>query len=461
MKEAISRRRFCQILAASAVASGRVAGAAPEKPPNVIMLLTDDQRWDTLGVYGNKQLPTPNIDRLGRQGVVFDRGYVTTSVCCTSRASFLTGQYGRRHGIFDFGRPLSADAFKETYPAILRAAGYHTGFIGKYGIGTSVPETEFDFVAAYSGQGHYWNQEPDGSISHITVKNGDQAIEFLKQRPKQRPFLLSVCFKAPHEDDQDPYFRFEPQDEAVLAGVTIPKPGSYNMDGYDRDFPAWFLDHNAGRNSFMGQFSTDERYQRNTRSYLLTIYGVDRVVGRILKELEEQSGLENTVIFYASDNGYFFGEHGLGGKWYGYEPSIRVPLIMADFRAQPLGLRTRALALNIDVAPTIISFAGLPAPARMQGSDLRQLLDPERASRWRSEFFYEHLLDHPQIPKTEGLVGTRLKYMRYFRDADSFEQVFDLETDPEELKNLVKEPSMASTVAELRERTRRLAHDLN
>jgi arylsulfatase A-like enzyme len=188
----ISRRHFCQMLAASAAAGGRVAGAAPERPPNVIMLLTDDQRWDTLGVYGNKQLPTPNMDRLGRQGVVFDRGCVTTSICPTSRASFLSGQYGRRHGIFDFERPLSPDAFKETYPAILRATGYHTGFIGKYGIGTSVPESEFDFSAAYADQGHYWNKEPDGSISHITAKNGDQAIEFLKTRPKQRPFCLSA-----------------------------------------------------------------------------------------------------------------------------------------------------------------------------------------------------------------------------------------------------------------------------
>jgi arylsulfatase A-like enzyme len=456
----VSRRRFCQMLAASAAAWGRVAGAASERPPNIIMLLTDDQRWDTLGVYGNKQLPTPNIDRLGRQGVVFDRGCVTTSICPTSRASFLTGQYGRRHGIVDFGRPLSPDAFKETYPAILRAAGYHTGFIGKYGIGTSVPESEFDFSAAYADQGHYWNKEPDGSVSHITAKNGDQAIEFLKTRPKQRPFCLSLSFKASHQDDDDPYYRYEPQDEAVLAGVTIPKPGSYSMDAFDREFPAFFGKDNLGRIAFMVQFATDELYQRNMRGYLLVIYGVDRVVGRILKELEEQSELANTVIFYSSDNGYYTGEHGLGGKWYGHEPSIRVPLIMANFRAQPLGLRTSALALNIDVAPTILSFAGLPAPARMQGSDLRQLLDPEQALRWRSEFLYEHLFEHPKAFKTEGLVGNRYKYMRYFRGADSFEQVFDLKTDPDERNNLANEPSTAATVAELRERTRRLAHEL-
>jgi len=122
------------------------------------------------------------------------------------------------------------------------------------------------------------------------------------------------------------------------------------------------------------------------------------------------------------------------GNWFGHEPSIRVPLIMADFRAQPLGLRTSALALNIDVAPTILSVASLSAPARMQGSDLPQLLDPEQALRWRSEFLYEHLVDHPHIPKTEGLIGKRYRYMRYFRGADSFEQVFDLETDPDELK---------------------------
>lgn len=457
----ISRRRFCQMLAASAAARVRVAGAAAvERPPNVIMLLTDDQRWDTLGVYGNKLLPTPNIDRLGRQGVVFDRGYVTTSICATSRASFLTGQYGRRHGIFDFDRPLSPDAFKETYPAILRAAGYHTGFIGKYGIDWSVPESEFDFSAAYSGQGHYEIQEPDGRIRHITAKNGDQAIEFLKKRPKQRPFCLSISFKAPHQDDYDPYYHYEPQDEAVLAGITIPKPASYSIDAFDREFPAWFRKDNIGRRNFMAQFSTDELYQRNMWAYLLVIYGVDRVVGRILKELEEQSELVNTVIFYASDNGWYTGEHGLGGKWFGHEPSIRVPFIMADFRAQALGLRSSALALNIDVAPTILSFAGLPAPARMQGSDLRQLLDPEQALRWRSDFLYEHLVENWEIPKTEGVVGNRYKYMRYFRGADSFEQVFDLETDPDELKNLANEPSTAATVAELRERTRRLAHDL-
>jgi hypothetical protein len=199
---------------------------APElSQPNIIFLLTDDHRWDALGVAGNPIIQTPQLDDLARTGVRFRNAFVTTPICMTSRASFLSGQYERRHGIHTFAADLSPEAFAQTYPALLRRAGYWSGFIGKYGVGQRMPVDKFDVWHGFPGQGKYETVDPEGRPIHLTRLMGQQAIEFLQSAPADRPFVLSVSFKAPHVQDEDPrQFIPDPAHLQLYRDATIPVP---------------------------------------------------------------------------------------------------------------------------------------------------------------------------------------------------------------------------------------------
>src|SRR5262245_15795614 len=335
--------------------------AAQGRRPNIIVLVTDDQRWDALGIAGNPIIKTPNIDALGRGGVVFQRAYVTTPICPTSRASILTGQYARRHGIVDFSRPISEDIFMQTYPAILKASGYFTGFIGKYGIGPAYPDDKFDFIRAFNGQGNYELRSSGGRLRHLTEANGDDAMEFLTWREPNKPFCLSVSFKAPHAQDDDArQYVFDSQDNTLYEDVRIPFPPGFDPDAFN-SFPDFFKKDNEGRRRWKLRFSTPELFQSMVKAYYRLITGVDRAIGRILEGVQRQRELDNTVVIFTSDNGSYLGEHGLADKWFGHEPSIRVPLIIKDARrlVGAAGRMVDALALNVDIAPTILSLAGV------------------------------------------------------------------------------------------------------
>ena len=191
--------------------------------PNIVFLLTDDQRWDSLGCMGNKIVQTPEIDRLSSQGVTFTNNFVTTSICMTSRASIFLGQYARAHKINDFSTAFTAEQFRRTYPQLLRRAGYHSGFIGKYGVGDEMPVNEFDYWQGFPGQGKYFPQGEPGK--HLTELMGDQALEFLERAPRDRPFCLSISFKAAHVQDEDPrQFLPSPATEGLYRDVAIPMP---------------------------------------------------------------------------------------------------------------------------------------------------------------------------------------------------------------------------------------------
>jgi len=453
----LSRREVLSGLAATALAAKSAAAATPGARPNIIFFLTDDQRWDTLGVTGNSVVKTPRIDSMGQRGVVFQRAYVTTSICPISRASILTGQYARRHGIVDFSRPIGDGLFAQTYPALLKAAGYFTGFVGKYGVGPAYPNDKFDFIRAFNGQGHYEIKNAGGEVRHMTEANGDDALEFLKQREPGKPFCLSVSFKAPHAEDDDPrQFIFDRRDKDLYSGVEIPLPPGFDGNGFD-SFPEFFKRDNESRRRWALRFSTPDLFQTMVKAYYRLITGIDREVGRVLAEVELQEELHNTIVVLTSDNGFYLGEHGLADKWFGHDPSIRVPLVITDFRRPAEAMRRiDALALNIDVAPTILSLAGVPAPARMQGRDLSPWLTGVPAPSWRQDFLYENLFEHPGIPKSEGVAGGRYKYMRYWRGQDQYEELFDLATDPLELHNLTMSPQSQDLADALRARTRQL-----
>lgn len=416
--------------------------------PNIIFLLADDQRWDALGVAGNTVIQTPNIDQLARDGFYFRRSYVTTPICAISRASILSGQYARRHGIIDFGTPFTEAALAQTYPLILQKAGYRTGFIGKYGVGNKMPTSAYDYWRGFDGQGNYAARDAQGKPIHLTDLMGQQMDEFLQGNPTGKPFCLSVSFKAPHaQDAAKPEFPYAERFASVYRDKTLKRPEAA-QDKYYRQFPDWFRnnDQNESRIRWARRFATDSMFQQTTKSYFRLITGIDDVVGNLRKALKERGLDKNTVIVYTSDNGFYEGEYGFADKWYGHELSIRVPLIVYDPR-QPAwhGRTTDQYTLNIDLAPTLLTLAGVPVPSQMQGRPLTQLMNNVLKTPWRTEFFFEHLINIPAvfIPQSEGVLSADKKYVHYFnvrQAGDSYEEVYDLKTDPQELANLATQP---------------------
>lgn len=432
-----------------------VTTTAPAAAPNIVFLLTDDQRHDMLGVAGNPILKTPHLDSLARNGTRFRNAYVTTAICSVSRASILSGQYARRHDLWWFDRAFTDSSFRQTYPMMLREAGYATGFIGKFGVNLDDAPSYFDYWRGFGGQGTYDHKNPDGSYLHLTRKMGNQMAEFLDTfATGDRPFALSVSFKAPHvQHGDDPLivFNHDPAYANEYENVEWAKPPQAELFDY---FPAEFTDNNEGRKRWYERFSTEERYDNSVEGYYRLVHGVDVQVGRLLDELRRRGLAENTVIVFTSDNGFYLGEYGLAGKWYGHEPSIRVPMIVYDPRPGAVrGQTSERIALNIDVAPTLLDYAGLPAPKGMQGRSLRPLAEGQDVDDWREDFLYEHLLPGPDeipyyIPATEGVVSVDEKYMDYFlgydNDEELIEELYDLWRDSLEIDNLVeKEPERA------------------
>jgi len=434
-------------------ASARNVRAA--QPLNVVVLYADDWRHDTLGCAGHPVVQTPRLDELATRGVRFTHACVTTAICGVSRASLFTGQWMSRHGnrAFDaFQTPWS-----ETYPGLLRAHGYHVGLFGKWHCGT-FPQGEFDEGSAYGGT--HWQPEPDGGEIHVTRKNERDALEFLRHRPQDRPFCLTLSFFATHAEDENPK-QYLPQPESLplYADTTIPIPATAGDEHY-RQLPEFLVsEKNEGRIRWHWRFDTPEKYQEFMKNYYRLATEVDAACGAVVDELDRQGLAGNTLVIFTTDNGYLHGEHGLADKWYPFEESIRVPLIVVDPRmpVDERGATDDALALNVDLAPTILAAAGIAAPPRMQGRDLAALYlhedgrdGPDPA--WRTEFFYEHptITNIQRIPSSEALVRKDIKYVRW--PDFGREQLFDLVKDPRETTDVIADPAYAGRLAELRER---------
>ncbi|MDP4130909.1 MAG: sulfatase [Bacteroidota bacterium] len=454
---------LCSFKQNSNVAGDQIADSVPLKP-NIIFILTDDQRWDAMGAMGNSIIQTPNIDKLARAGILFQNAYVTTSICCVSRASILTGQYQSRHKINDFDTDLAPEALSKTYPALLKEAGYNIGFIGKFGVGHHPPDHLFDYwvdtEAGGKGQPDYLMMDQHGHKIHDTDTIGNAIQQFLDHTADEKPFCLSVSFKAPHEQDGDPpTYIIQPRYKDYYREATIPEPVTAKPE-YWNDFPDFFrTDKNLGRQRWKGFLSTPELYQENVKNYYRLLTGVDDVIGQIERRLEQLGKAKNTIIIYMGDNGMLLGEHGLEGKWYGYEESIRVPLFIYDpgLPDRIKQIRPQQMALNIDIAPTILSMAGIPVPQGMQGLSLIDLLESKVSER--NDFFYQHLfLGSPHIPKVEGVVTKDFKYMKYIEH--NYEELFDIKHDPHETINLANNPKYALKLEELRDRYKKLKKEV-
>ena len=449
----------------------RAANAAtPSEPPrpNIVFILTDDQRWNTLGCMGDPNIQTPNIDGLASKGVLFTNHFVTTSICCCSRASIFTGQYMRRHGIEDFATPFTDVQWAGTYPALLRKNGYRTGFIGKFGVGNDpavrAMADKFDYWRGVPGQGgKYFINPNDPSRKHETSKFGDDVLEFLSQTVAGQPFCLSISFTAPHARDQMPHLeQYQPDDRdtRLYANSTIPEPVTDNA-AYFNKLPK-SVQRSIGHERWLWRFDTPEHYESSVRDYYRLISGIDREVGRIVAELERRGLADNTVVIYTSDNGYFLGDRELSDKFYMYEEGLRDPLIIYDPRQPAVnrGRREEAMTLNIDFAPTILSFAGVALPGRIQGRSLVPLTENRKPANWRTEFFYEHHTFPQLIAPSEGVRTARWSYIRWIGEKQPTEELFDLTNDRLESHNLAAERGQAAVLTRMREKWSRYREEL-
>jgi arylsulfatase len=421
-----------------------------DAPLNIVLLYGDDWRADTLGAAGNAYVRTPHLDRLAAEGVRFSRAAVTTSICGVSRASLLTGQWMSRHGQRDFG--AFRTPWADTFPGRLRAAGFQVGYVGKWHSGKFDP-ARWDFARSY--QGEHWLTGPDRSKRHVTRQNEADALEFLRTRDPGKPFCLTVAFFAAHAEDAHP-LQFLPQPESyeLYRDRPVPVPPNATPESTAR-LPAFLADSaNEGRRRWRWRFDTTGKYQEMMRNYFRLVSEVDTACGAILAELERQGVAGRTLVVFTTDNGYFHGEHGLADKWYPYEESIRVPLLVRDPRAPAAarGAVRDQQVLNVDLAPTLLAAAGVAAPAAMQGADLAPLYLQAAPPAWREDFYYEHpsLRPQHQIPASEALVTRGWKYIRW-PEYDR-EQLFNLAADPREEDDRSADPAAQTILAGLRAR---------
>ena len=441
----------------------------PRIRPNILILLTDNQRADLLGCAGNPIIQTPTLDSLASRGVRFTNAFATTPICAASRASYLTGLYERRHHFTFLTPPIRAEFTDISYPALLKSAGYHTGFIGKFGDASNgiEPSLEdkggiekmfdhFDNFEHWTEDG-YEIPQADGTIRHLTDIMGDKVVDFIDHHHRERtgrPFCLSVSFNAPHAQDGDSRHYIWPESENRLYVNNI-MPEPVNSEPAFFDALPQFLKESESRVRWRTRFDTPENFQRNIKGLYRMVSGIDRNVGRITEALQRCALSDNTVIIYASDHGMYYGERGLCDCWQLNEESIRIPLIVFDPRNETTGSVKDEMVLNIDVAPTILDLAGLPIPSIVQGSSLLPLNDGS-SDGWRTEFFCEHLFDRWDIPKSEGFRTKRWKYIRYFEQDPVYEEMYDLEEDPCESHNLAGDLGRAEQLAEMRLRCVRL-----
>ena len=453
---------------ASHIRAAETNASLPARKPNILFILTDDQKWNTLGCMGDTNILTPNIDRLAQQGVLFQNHFVTTSICCCSRASIFTGQYMRRHGIENFTKSFTSRQWAETYPALLRQNGYRTGFIGKFGVGNDkavkAMADKFDYWKGVPGQGgKYFIDPKDPNRTHETTKFGEDALEFLGSTPTNQPFCLSISFTAPHARDEMPHLeQYQPDDRdlSLYTSTMIPLPVTDNSTYFSK-LPKT-VQSSIGHERWLWRFDTTEHYESSVRNYYRLISGIDREVGLILAELEKRGLASNTVVIFTSDNGYFLGDRELSDKFYMYEESLRDPLIVYDPRepAAHRGRSENAMSLNIDFAPTILTLAGITPPAGMQGRSLVPLIETKKPADWRTEFFYEHHTFPTLISPSEGVRTERFAYIRWLNETPLLEELFDLKTDQLEAHNLAGNPEYAQTLTQLRAQWQKYTKDL-
>ena len=449
------------LLAGAAILPLYPGAADAADPPNIVFVLVDDQRYDELG-FLNPILDTPHLNALAESGVHFESAVVTTSLCSPSRATILTGQYMHNHGIVDNNTPLESGT--TTFPELLQNAGYRTALIGKWHMGglSDAPRPGFDHWVSFAGQGTYFPIDAFGNVAmfnangervpqtgYITDELTDYAIEWLETaQASGDPWFLYLSHKAVHSD-----FTPAERHRDQYADVVLTLPASAEQDRDNPGRPLWVRNQ---RNSFHGiEFPY---HNPNTdlltiqRNYHRTMSAVDDSVGRIIDWLDSNGEANNTVVIYTSDNGFYFGEHGLIDKRSAYEESIRVPLIVSAPGRFPVNKTVSAQVANLDIAPTILDLAGANIPEQFEGQSFKGLAEGSTdPAEWREATLYEYFweFNFPHTPTTFAIRTNDYKLIQYHGIWDT-DELYDIRTDPQEMNNLIEDRDHLGTVVELR-----------
>ena len=486
---------FAGAIAATAFAAGR---------PNIVLIFSDDHAAQAVSAYGSQLNQTPNIDRLAKEGIRFDRCYVTNALCGPSRACLFTGKYSHQNGFYD--NSSTFDGSQQTFPKLLQQTGYQTAVIGKWHL-VSDP-TGFDHWQVLPGQGRYYSPiflTPAGRVTepgYVTDVITEKSIAWLRgQRDLDKPFFLMVGHKAPHRE-------WEPGPAHVgkLADHKIPEPKTL-FDEYegradaarsatmrvgdlrleedlklyspespygeqqmrlmnDEEKTAWLAAYAAENEAFnsdppKGEELVRWKYQRYMKDYLRTVQSVDDSVGQLLTYLDESGLADNTIVVYSSDNGFFLGEHGWFDKRFMYEQSLRVPLVVRWPGVAKAGGAESRIVSNVDFAETFLDAAGVATPADMQGRSFAPLLKGEAPEDWRTAFYYHYYEGPPAVHTVRehyGVTDGRYKLIHYFK-INQWE-LFDLAADPDEMKSVYGQPDYAVPRARMEEELARLREEL-
>ena len=430
---------------------------AQDKPskPNIVFLFSDDQSTYSVGCYGNKDVQTPNMDQLARDGVAFDKHYNTTAICMASRSNVFTGMYEFKTGCNFTHGDMQPEVWAKSYPVLLREAGYLTAFAGKFGIeviGKGLCQSDFDYWGGGPSQTHYTTKKNKSMAKyaekypHSTLSYGAFGQDVIRDAAKKgKPFCLSISFKAPHKPaTPDPRF------DHIYKGKTFTKPKNYGREFGEHMAPQSKQGRQYARWS---EWKYDTDYDGQMATYHQQVYGVDYAIGMVREELKKQGVADNTIVIFTSDNGFICGSHGYGSKVLPMEESSRVPLIIYDPRSPLNGKQVRCdrLTGNIDVAPTMLDIAGLEIPDNVDGKSLMGLLQNP------NEGGHEQLalmnLYGPLAGHSMTCVTRQYKYTYWWygdQKMQPTEELFDLQNDSLELRNLASTAEGANALAEMR-----------
>ncbi|MHC4131677.1 MAG: sulfatase-like hydrolase/transferase [Planctomycetota bacterium] len=480
-----TRRQFLRITGfgalAAALPKSLLAAENKQNMPNILFIMSDDHTSQAISAYGGMLAdvcPTPNIDRIAKEGMLFKNCFVTNSICTPSRAAIFTGKYSHINGVYKF---TALDQSQPTLPKFMQKAGYNTSFIGKYHLHSN--PVGLDYWSVLPGQGQYHEPEfiemgdesPTGRVQngkrteyqgHSSDVIADKALDYLKnKRDKDKPFMFFCHFKAPHDT-----WEFAERYRSFLEDVEIPEPPNLFDDYEGRSdmlkkqlqyIGSEWGNHTNFREEtahLEGKERKKMQYQLYMKKYLRCVKGVDDNVGRILDYLDESGLAENTLIMYTGDQGFFLGEHGLYDKRIMYEEALRMPFLVRWPGHIKPGSTSKGMILNVDFAPTIMDAAGIRPDPDMQGRSFVELLMGTTPSDWRKSMYYRYYYSHFETEPHLG-VRTHTHKLIYFDRIDQWE-MYDLVKDPHEMNNVYNDPEYKQLVTELKKELKRLQTEL-
>jgi len=502
----INRRNFLKKISLNSTAIFLLSSLYCSKKhrPNILFIFSDDHAFQAISAYGGRLAnvaPTPNIDRLAKEGMLFTKCCVTNSICAPSRATILTGKHSHLNGVRD--NVATFDGNQQTFPKLLQKAGYQTAIIGKWHLKSN--PTGFDYWEILPGQGHYYNpdfltaQGKNSEHGYVTDIITDKALDWLKNSSdKNKPFTLMIHHKAPHREWEpgpkhltkyDGVFIPEPDnlfdnyesrgiaakkqdmtiEKTMRLGADLKVWGEEKDSSWERTYSRmddnqrkeWYSAYNPKNEKFLkanlkGKELVRWKYQRYMKDYLRCIASIDDNVGRVLDYLDKAGLSDNTVVIYSSDQGFYLGEHGWFDKRFMYEESFLTPLLVRWPEVIKPGRVSNELVSNLDFAQTFLDIAGASQPSDMQGVSLKPLMKGQTPKNWRQSVYYHYYAfpDWHSVRRHEGVATKRYKLIHFY-DLDEWE-FYDLEVDPHEMQNMYDNLKYASTVNDLKKELLRL-----